>query len=229
MLSTRTFALTMTLVLTSCAFAQDHPVMPRDAATAAAMVAPEVSPSYRLRAGDQVSISFALSRDFDQSVYVLPDGFMSLREAGTILAEGLTTPELTQRIKQAYTGILHQPVITVTLRDFEKPYFIANGQVGKPGKYDLRGRVTVSEAVAIAGGLTTASKHSQVILFRRSANGLTEAHAIDLKHQLAKHDLSEDTVLREGDMVYVPQNRMSKLSRYLPSSSLGVFANPYAF
>lgn len=229
MISTRICAITMILALTSCAFAKEHHAQPTNTPFSGVTVPQQPLPSYRLHAGDQIEISFSLSPDFDETVYILPDGYISLRETGILYAQGLTLPELSEQVKRAYKGVLHQPVITVSLKDFEKPYFIATGQLGKPGKYDLRGRVTVSEAIAIAGGLTNASKHSQVILFRRTADGITEARTIDLKHQLAKKDLREDTVLRDGDMVYVPQNRLSKISRYLPTSTVGAFANPYAF
>ncbi len=77
---------------------------------------------------------------------------MTLKEVGSIYVEGQTVPELTQTLKDAYAKILHEPVIAVSLKDFEKPYFIAAGQVAKPGRYDLRGPLTVTEAVAIAGG-----------------------------------------------------------------------------
>jgi polysaccharide biosynthesis/export protein len=51
---------------------------------------------------------------------------------------------LTETLRQAYAKILKNPVISVVLKDFEKPYFIANGQIGRPGKYELRGETTVS-------------------------------------------------------------------------------------
>ena len=84
-------------------------------------------------------------------------------------------PELTETVKTAYARTLHNPVITIGLKDFEKPYFIASGQVEKPGKYDLRSDLTVTEAVAIAGGFNDKAKHSQVVLFRPVPGGGYEA------------------------------------------------------
>jgi polysaccharide export outer membrane protein len=157
---------------------------------------------------------------------VQPDGYITLKNAGTIYAEGLTVPELTEKIRKAYAGILHNPIITVELRDFDKPYFIATGQVGKPGKYDLRSDLTVTEAVAVAGGFTEASKHSQVVLFRPMQNGMTEAKVINVKKMLRSRDLAEDIHLEPGDMIYVPKNRLSKIERFLPTTSLGMFGYP---
>jgi len=186
----------------------------------------ERNPRYGLRKGDSFDVDFAFSPEFNQTVVVQPDGFITLRGAGSMHVEGQTIPELTETIKRAYAGILHNPVVTVALKDFEKPYFIAAGQVGKPGKYDLRSDLTLVEAVAIAGGFTEKSKHSEVVLFRRVSDQLVEARLFNVKQMLQSRDLSEDAHLRPGDMIYVPQNTISKIQRYLPTSSMGVYADP---
>lgn len=95
----------------------------------------ERSPRYQLRKSDSFEVDFALSPELNQTITVQPDGYITLKSAGTIVAEGLTIPELTEKIRQAYSGVLHDPIITIELKDFDKPYFIASGQVGKPGKY----------------------------------------------------------------------------------------------
>lgn len=187
------------------------------------------TPRYQLRKSDSFDVVFALSPEFNQTVSVQPDGFITLKAAGTIVAEGLMLPELTEKIRQAYAGILHDPIITIELKDFDKPYFVASGQVGKPGKYDLRSDLTVSQAVAVAGGFTEASKHSEVVLFRPVENGMTEARVINVKKMLKSHDLAEDVHLQPGDMIFVPQNRISKISRYLPTTNLGMYGYPGTF
>ena len=71
-----------------------------------------------------------------------------------------------EAVRQAYTGYLHDPQVAVALKDFEHPYFVAGGEVGKPGKSELRADTTVMEAgVEGAGGFTREAKHSQVLLF----------------------------------------------------------------
>lgn len=188
------------------------------------------NPRYQLRKGDSFELQFAFSPEFNQVVAVQPDGYITLKNVGTMFVEGQTIPELTDTIKTAYVGILHDPVITIALNDFEKPYFIAAGQVGKPGKYELRSDLTLTEGIAIAGGLTDASKHSQVVLFRPvPTKGMYEARLINVKKLLKNHDLNEDVQLQPGDMVYVPQNTISKIRRYLPTSSMGLYANPMLY
>jgi polysaccharide biosynthesis/export protein len=184
------------------------------------------NPRYQLQKGDSFDVDFALSPELNQNVSVQPDGFVTLKEVGSIFVEGQTVPELTQTLKNAYAETMNDPVIAIVVKDFEKPYFIAAGQVTKPGKYDLRGRLTVTEAVAIAGGFNDSAKHSQVVLFHPTPDGVFEAKLLNVKQLLASHNLSEDIYLRPGDMLYVPQSTISKIRKYIPSSSIGAYYNP---
>jgi len=129
-------------------------------------------------------------------------------------------------VKAAYAKILHDPAITVTLKDLEKPYFIASGQVVKPGKYDLRSELTVTEAIAIAGGFTGKAKHSQVVLFRPLPSGGYEAALLNIKKLLASRNLSEDLQLQPGDMLYIPQSAFSKIGSFIPASKIGEYVTP---
>ncbi len=194
--------------------------------SATASTAPQFQtryPRYKLGSGDTFDVNFELSPEFNQTVTVQPDGFITLRSVGDVNVAGQTVPQLTQTLKQAYGKILNDPLIVVMLKDFEKPYFIADGQVGKPGKYDLRGDVTLAEAIAIAGGFTDAAKHSQVLLFRRVSDEWVEAKVVNIKQMLKNGNLHEDPHLHPGDMLVVPKNTLSKIQRYIPSSSMGAF------
>jgi len=181
---------------------------------------------YRINPSDTLELTFALTPEFNQTVTVQPDGYITLRDVGDLSAAGQTLPELTESIKTAYSKILQDPVISVDPKDLEKPYFVVGGQVGKPGKFDLRGDVTLTQAIAIAGGFTDASKHSQVLLFRRVSDQWTEARIINVKKMLNSRDLQEDPELKPGDMLFVPKNALSKIKPFLPTTSAGVFANP---
>ena len=184
---------------------------------------------YRLRKSDVVDVKFKLSPEFDQTVTVQPDGFITLDGAGDIKVEDKTIPELREAIRRAYQGILHEPIITVSLKDFDKPFFIVAGQVGHPGKYELRSDTTLVEALAIAGDTTTAAKHSQVVLFRHVSSELMEARVFNVKQMLGSRNLQEDPHLLPGDMVFVPQNKISKMQRYLPTTSMGAYLSPTQF
>lgn len=171
---------------------------------------------YRVQRGDVLDLSFAFVPDFNQTVTVQPDGYVTLRTAGETQAEGLTLPELKTTVEAKYAGILREPLVSIEMKDFEKPFFLAQGQLGRPGKYDLRGVVTLSEAVAIAGGLGESARHSQVLLFRRSSADQVEVKQIDLKKMLNGKDLSQDVHLEPGDMVFIPKSRISQIKPFVP-------------
>lgn len=184
-------------------------------------------PRYKLEFGDQFDVSFELSPEFNQAVTVQPDGYITLRGAGDVHVAGQTVPQLTETLRQAYAKILKDPVISVVLKDFEKPYFIADGQVGKPGKYELRGETTLTQGIAIAGGFQDSAKHSQVLLFRRVNSDWVSAKIINVKEMEKKGNLHEDPYLHPGDMLFVPKNRFSKIRPFMPTASMGTFLNPY--
>ena len=189
----------------------------------------ERHPLYRLSKSDTVDVNFTFSPDFNQTLTVQPDGFVTLKGAGTLLVEGSTVPEMQLAIVNAYQGFLHEPEVTVSLKDFDKPYFLASGEVTRPGKYELRGDLTVGEAVAMAGGFTQQARHSQVIVFRRVSADLAESHVIDLKKMLDSHDLHEDLHLRAGDFIFVPQSRISKIRKFVPTNSMSWYMSPLQF
>lgn len=180
---------------------------------------------YTIHPSDTLDLTFMITPEFNQTLTVQPDGFITLRDVGDLKAAGKTLPELTEAIKVAYSKTLHDPIISIDLKDFEKPYFVVGGQVGKPGKFDWRGDVTMTQAIEIAGGFTDASKHSQVLLFRRVSDQWTEARIINIKKMMNSRNLQEDPELRPGDMLIVPKNAMSKIKPYLPTS----YINPAAF
>lgn len=185
----------------------------------------ERHPRYRLCHGDLLEINFSFAPEFNQRVTIQPDGFLSLKAAPQLYVEGLTLPDAQKAIRAAYASQLNDPEVTVVLKVFEKPYFVASGQVARPGKYDLQGHTTVVEALSIAGGMTSEAKHSKVVLFRRSGE-IVEARLLDVKQMLNSRNLREDIRLEPGDLLFVPQNSISKMRRFLPASSLGMYWNP---
>jgi polysaccharide export outer membrane protein len=189
----------------------------------------ERHPLYRITRSDTMDINFTFSPDFNQTLTVQPDGFVTLKGASLLLAEGLTVPQMQQAVALAYRGFLREPEVTVTLKEFDKPYFLASGEVTRPGKYELRGDLTVSEAIAIAGGLTQQARHSQVVVFRRISPYVAESHVVDLKHMLDSRDLNEDLHLQPGDFIFVPQSRISKIRKYVPTNSMSWYMNPMQF
>jgi polysaccharide biosynthesis/export protein len=185
-------------------------------------------PRYRIRSSDVIDLTFRFTPEFNQEVTVQPDGFIQARGLpNDVYVQGLSVAEMTTALQKAYASILNEPEISVTLKDFDRPYFVAGGFVGKPGKYDLRGTTTATQAVAIAGGFADGAKNSQVVLFRKSnSDDWVEVKVLNLKEVLKGKKLNEDTVLQPGDMLYVPKSTWSKIEKFLPRSSLGAYFSP---
>ena len=172
-------------------------------------------PRYKIQNQDTLLISFPLSAELNQTVTVQPDGYVNLQTAGSLHIQGMTVPEVVDALKKAYTGILNNPIINVDLEDYQKPLFTVSGQVGKPGQYDLRRDTTVSEAIAVAGGLVPSAK-TQVLLFHRTSEDLFEVKKMNLKDVLDGKHPEEDAILKPGDMVFVPEKFIANFRKYVP-------------
>ena len=181
------------------------------------------NPRYQLTNGDVVELVFPYTTEFNQKVTVQPDGFINLRGAGDIHVEGKTLPEMVESVKKAYAKVLHDPVVTANLQEFNKPSFVAGGMVGRPGKYDLRGDTTLSEAVAMAGGLRDGAKSKNVLVFRKVSDQWSEVKVVDLNKVLKGQDVQEDLHQMPGDMIFVPKTRLAKFERFIPNSTVGTY------
>jgi polysaccharide biosynthesis/export protein len=182
---------------------------------------------YRLHLSDKLEIQMPFSPQYNETATVQPDGRISLREAEPVRVLGKTLPEAETLIAEAYGGILNKPVVSVLLQDFLKPSFYASGEVGRPGRYEILSDITLIQALSEAGGLLNdrASK-KQVIVFRPQGNGTYESRVIDFKQMLNAKAPQEDYAILPGDVIYVPQNRYSKVQRYIPTANIGTYVGP---
>jgi polysaccharide biosynthesis/export protein len=184
------------------------------------------SPQYQLHINDLLEVNFDLTPELNQAVRVGPDGYISLRGSPTVHVEGQTVLQAVETIKKAYATMLHDPVVSVVLKEYERPFFIATGEVQKPGKYDLSSLTTATQGIAIAGGFNADAKHSTVVVFRQVENGWKQLATLDIKRMLNNRDLGEDVRLQPGDLIYVPKNTLAKIRPFIPSVSTGVHYNP---
>jgi polysaccharide biosynthesis/export protein len=187
------------------------------------------STAYHLRKGDSVDLVFDLCPEFNQTLTVSPDGLISLRAADNVPAAGLTLPELATAVNAAYSNVLNNPHVSISLKatDIEKPFFVATGQVSKPGRYDLMSPTTVLEAVSLAGGFTDIAKTTNVILYRRVNDEQYQPMVVDVKKLLSAHELTSDLYVRPGDLLYVPKSTYGKIKPFIPNTS--IFLDPLAY
>jgi len=184
-------------------------------------------PRYHVQPTDVIEVHYRYTPEFDQIVTVQPDGYVNLQIVGDVKLQGLTLDQIKAAILLKASERLKDPEITLILKDFEKPYFVVGGEVGNPGKFEMRGQVTAIQAIAMAGGFKTASaKHSQVILYRRVGPELAQTEILNLKAAMTPASKEPLADLHPGDVLVVPQNRISKIERFVKWGYFGLTFAP---
>ena len=171
--------------------------------------------AYRIQPGDAVEVQYRFTPEFNAKALIQPDGQISLPIAGAVRIGGLTVAEARAAIAAKAGERLRDPEVVIQLTDFVKPSFTVAGEVAKPGRYDLRGGMTAVDAVAISGGFKDSSKHSQVILVRRLNDEFADVRVVNFKRIMRADGIREDVRVRNGDLIIVPVNLVSKLERYI--------------
>ena len=182
------------------------------------------NPRYKVMRDDVLNISFPISPELNQSVTVQPDGYITLVNVGSLFIQGMMVPEVTEALTKAYSKVLHDPIINVDLKDFQKPFFVVTGQVAKPGQYDLRYDTTVSEAIAISGGLLPTAK-TQLLIYHRVSPGWMEVKKYNLHDFLNGKNVNEDAEVKPGDMIFIPEKTITNFRKYVPYT-IGLYATP---
>ena len=178
---------------------------------------------YRLQPGDVLEVQFRYSPEFNQTVTVQPDGYVSLEIGGDLKVAGMTVEQTRLAILRKASARLQDPVATVILKEFQKPYVVVAGEVNQPGKIELRERLTAIQAVLLAGGLKETAKSSQILVFKRLNGDTAEVKVLNFKTLKQTSDLENDLALQAGDMILVPRNRISKIERYIRYASVAAF------
>lgn len=133
----------------------------------------QASAEYRINPGDELEIFVWGEERLQRPVRVLPDGSFAFPLAGTIKAEGRTSPEIaaaiSERIKGNYRSAV--PDVTVTVRDAAGSRFYVVGKVKTPGGYTIGRRVNVVQALSLAGGTAEFADIDNAIILRQTAQG----------------------------------------------------------
>jgi polysaccharide export outer membrane protein len=187
---------------------------------------PELLTRYKLRPGDTLDLQYRLTPDLNQTVVVQPDGYVSLKVAGEVKVGGSTLPQAHDLIVQAEESKLNKPELNLVLKEFTHPSVVVAGEVFRPGQIELKENTTALGAVLLAGGFTESAQTGQILVFRRVDDQMAEVRQLNLTRIRKTSDLERDLSLRPGDMIYVPRDKIAKISRYIKIVNTGVFFNP---
>ena len=159
---------------------------------------------YTIGRQDLLEIKVFDIKELDQTVRVSDDGSITMPLLGRLVVAGLTKTGLEQLI----AGLLgehyvHDPQITVFIKEYESKRVAVSGAVRKPGSYEMLGRKTLLELISMAGGLDQDLGH-EIIIFRQSDDGRTDRIGVDLKRLVYAADPNLNLTVEAGDLIYVP-------------------------
>jgi len=180
-------------------------------------------PQYQIQPGDVMEVHYRYTPEYDQTVTVQPDGYITLNLVGNVKVSQATVEEARTAIIKQASERLNQPEVSITLKDFQKPYFVVAGQVVSPGKFDMRENTTALQAVMMAGGFKDTAKSSKIVLFRKINSDTAEVKVLDLKKMEKTSALERDIALQNGDMLLVPQNAAAKFERFMKLTNIGAY------
>ncbi len=181
---------------------------------------------YRLQPGDVLEVQFRYSPEFNQTVTVQPDGYITLEIGGDLKVAGFTVEQTKQAILRQASTRLQDPVATVLLKEFQRPYVMVAGEVNTPQKIEMRERVTALQAIMLAGGMKETANSSQVIVFHNINADTAEVKQLNLKSIKKTSDLENDLTLHPGDTVFVPRDKLSKVERFMKITSVMALMAP---
>ncbi|MDR1864969.1 MAG: polysaccharide biosynthesis/export family protein [Bacteroidales bacterium] len=131
--------------------------------------------------------------------YTVHAGKIALPLLGDVVAAGLTSKELSTLLTDQLQKHLKSPTVTVRIANYTVSVL---GEVNRPALYSIPNeRMTLPEAIALAGDLTMYGKRKNILVARKIDDGTRQFARVDI----TKRDIftSPYYYLRSGDMVYV--------------------------
>lgn len=169
------------------------------------MPPPAAMPGFVIGAGDTVDITVLGRPELSATGNVSGDGLVTTALIGAVPVLGLTPQQAAQRIAQAYKDgqYLVDPQVTVTLRDYQSQQLSVLGEVKSPGRFPMRTRLSILDALALAGGINDGGAQLAYIL--RPEDSVVTRYEIDLDALLQAGAGQQYFELLAGDTVVVPK------------------------
>jgi polysaccharide export outer membrane protein len=204
-------------ILASLAVAQDAPAAkpaqdapaPKPAQPAATDNPPAASTgvrpdSYVIGAEDVITVYVWKEPDVSKTVPVRPDGMISLPLVGEIKAAGYTPVQLQDVLAAALKKTITDPEVTVMVEKIGSLSFNIVGEIAHPGYFPLTRRMTVLDAIAMAGGFRDFAKTKKVYVLRTAANGTQERLPFNYKDVIHGKNEQQNIELQPRDTIVVP-------------------------
>lgn len=158
---------------------------------------------YVVGVSDVVRVSVWKDPNLSTDATVRPDGTITLPLIGEVVAAGRTAVALQREVSQRLSGYVKDAVVTVAVAEANSYRFTVAGNVERPGMFTSRYYVTVSEALALAGGPNRYASTSAMVVVRGSKDAVRRI-PIDYDAILSGESPEQDIVILAGDAVRVP-------------------------
>lgn len=186
------------------------PPVPRPGAGYLTNLAP-----YRVQVGDILDVRLMLNPELNEEVAVRPDGHISTTVVPDEVAYGRTIPELTKALRQDYSHDLRNPRITVEVKSFAPTRIYVGGEVNNPGEFiNVGPTLTLSQAIARAGGHKLSGDTHEVFIIRRGPNDVPEFLATRYSAVIHGDDPTADVRLAPYDVIYVPKTGIAEVYKF---------------
>jgi protein involved in polysaccharide export with SLBB domain len=202
-------------------------------AVTSSQMAADPPPKETLVSGDEVEVKFFYTPDLNEKQLIRPDGTITLQLVGKVAAQGKTPRELRYDLIRLYTPELKKPEIEVLVRNKSDRKVYVGGEVKTPGTLEMKGDLTVLEAIKQAGGFVRPGADIRNVLVVRQRDGKQSGCVLNL--QKAMEGQEEPLfLLQPRDVVYVPPTSITKtndwvlqyVTRMLPQVPVGFSVIP---
>lgn len=172
---------------------------------------------YYMRPGDELNIVVTQQQDLgnsstNQSPFVVrPDGNVSFPLVGEIHAEGMTVSQFTDVLQQGLSRYIVDPDVSVNISKLGRVRVYVFGEVRKPGAVELEKGHTIIDAIGAAQGFTRDTAKKKIYLIHQDQP--KSLIPINLNNMLKTGDMSQNLVMREGDILYLTKNHRIDFAR----------------
>lgn len=167
-----------------------------------------VTSEYYIGPEDVLEIIVWRNQDLSKVVTVRPDGRISLPLLGDIEATGLTPSELTANIVNRLKQFKETPTVSVILQQVNSYGIYVLGETQKPGRYYLKSKTTLLQAITMAGGFTPIAARNKIVIFRWG-EGKNEIKLKASYDDIVLRDgNNQNFILKPGDTIVVPAETM---------------------
>jgi protein involved in polysaccharide export with SLBB domain len=180
--------------------------------------------TYKLGPEDVISIEvFNQERYSRKGIIVPPSGRVSMPLIpGGVFVNGKTVDEVAEIVKKSYGEYILDPQVTVSLEKATSYRYSVIGDVAQPGIRLMNHRMTVTEALAEAGGILSTGDKSKVVVLRRGPDSVPQPIVVNVS-AIYKGKAADNTYLAPGDQILVPGNKLKKWQQIMG------FANVLSF